>query len=261
MSKKDSFCNNCGKTGHLFHQCKFPITSIGVVVFRINNGIVEYLMICRKDTLGYIDFLRGKFSLNQKYYIMNMMKQMTVREKENLRNKYIHSNDSLNNSIHYKDKIQSLIQGYKKNGESYNLQTLLDESEKYGTYHEPEWGFPKGRRNSYECDYDCALREFSEETGYCVRNVINVRNVVPFEETFTGSNYNSYRHKYFLMYMDYNTSLEHHQFQKSEVSKVSWKSFEQCIAVIRPYNLEKRKVLANIDSCVRSLDLYNVEQK
>ena len=59
MSKmNDIFCNNCGKYGHLFHQCKFPITSIGVIVFRYNNeGEIEYLMICRKDSLGYIDFL------------------------------------------------------------------------------------------------------------------------------------------------------------------------------------------------------------
>jgi hypothetical protein len=28
------FCNNCGKSGHLFHQCKHPITSNGIVLFR-----------------------------------------------------------------------------------------------------------------------------------------------------------------------------------------------------------------------------------
>ena len=32
----DTFCNNCGKIGHSFHQCKLPITSNGVIVFRIN---------------------------------------------------------------------------------------------------------------------------------------------------------------------------------------------------------------------------------
>ena len=31
---KYSFCNNCGKQGHLYHQCKRPITSIGIVAFR-----------------------------------------------------------------------------------------------------------------------------------------------------------------------------------------------------------------------------------
>ena len=37
MSKKMNninYCNNCGKTGHLFHNCKMPITSLGVIAFR-----------------------------------------------------------------------------------------------------------------------------------------------------------------------------------------------------------------------------------
>lgn len=260
MSKlNDIFCNNCGKYGHMFHQCKFPITSIGVIVFRYHQGVLEYLMICRKDSLGYIDFLRGKFSLNQKYYILNMCKQMTQHEKKVLKTK-CESNDTSKGFV-LKDKINTLIQGVTFNGESYNLKGLLEESEKYGCYTEPEWGFPKGRRNPYESDYDCALREFAEETGYCMNSVTNIRNVVPFEETFTGSNYNSYKHKYFLMYMDYATSLEHHQFQKTEVSNVEWKTFDQCMQSIRPYNLEKKKVLTNIDQCIRSLQLYSVEQK
>ena len=270
----DVFCNNCGKYGHLFHQCKFPITSIGVIVYRITpNNTIEYLMICRKDSLGYIDFLRGKFSLNQKFYILNMCKQMTQQEKQQLRlkcesveTKLTHSNGTSppphpTKSNVMKDKILSLIQGVTFYDESYSLKSILDESDRYGSYTEPEWGFPKGRRNPYESDYDCALREFTEETGYGTNSVNNIRNIVPFEETFTGSNYNSYKHKYFLMYMDYNTSLEHHQYQKTEVSKVEWKTLDQCIDSIRPYNLEKKKVVRNIDDCIRSLQLYCVEQK
>jgi hypothetical protein len=54
--KYEHFCNNCGKNGHMFNQCKLPITSFGVIAFRMNqNGQYEFLMIRRKDTLGYID--------------------------------------------------------------------------------------------------------------------------------------------------------------------------------------------------------------
>ena len=31
---------------------------------------------------------------------------------------------------------------------------------------EPEWGFPKGRRNNKEKDINCAIREFYEETNF-----------------------------------------------------------------------------------------------
>ena len=26
-------CNNCGKQGHSFHQCKLPVTSYGIILF------------------------------------------------------------------------------------------------------------------------------------------------------------------------------------------------------------------------------------
>ena len=80
-----SFCNNCSKQGHQSHQCKMPIVSNGFIVFKRTPTAVRYLLICRKDSLGYVDFIRGKYSLYNKNYILNMMTQMTVHEKNKLR--------------------------------------------------------------------------------------------------------------------------------------------------------------------------------
>ena len=81
--KNYNFCNNCGKLGHLFHQCKMPITSIGIIAFRINNeNQIEYLLIRRKDSLGFVDFLRGKYFPNNKEYIISLLNKMTLNEKE-----------------------------------------------------------------------------------------------------------------------------------------------------------------------------------
>ena len=81
----DNYCNNCGKQGHLYHQCKLPITSSGVIAFRINDkNEIQYLMMCRKDTLGYIDFLRGKYNIHDQQYINEMIDQMTISEKQKL---------------------------------------------------------------------------------------------------------------------------------------------------------------------------------
>jgi len=241
----DFFCNNCGKTGHSFNQCKMPITSNGIIVFRKNPKTLEreYLMIRRKDTLGYMDFIRGKFPIYQKKYIMNMLIQMTIDEKQKLRER-IHDNSS------NKEKIQLLINGIQTNTERYDLLSLLDESDNYETWIEPEWGFPKGRRNSQEKDYECALREFSEETGYQITSLKNIRNIIPFDEVFIGSNYKSYRHKYYIMYMSYQDSLVVKPFQKSEVSGMEWKTYLECMNAIRSYNLEKKKVLTNINYCL-----------
>ena len=83
--KTYQFCNNCAKQGHLFNQCKMPITSIGIVAFRkMLNGTRKYLMICRKDSLGYIEFLRGKYPLYNKEYIQALIDEMTVYEKKKI---------------------------------------------------------------------------------------------------------------------------------------------------------------------------------
>jgi len=78
-----TFCNNCGKHGHLFHQCKNPITSSGIIVYN-NANELKFLMICRKDSLGYVDFIRGKYHLHNKRYIINIINEMTLLEKKNI---------------------------------------------------------------------------------------------------------------------------------------------------------------------------------
>ena len=79
------YCNNCGRLGHQYHQCKLPITSYGIITFRINKKCeIEYLLIRRKDTLGYVDFIRGKYPQNNIQHISNMLCEMTIDEKKNL---------------------------------------------------------------------------------------------------------------------------------------------------------------------------------
>jgi len=118
------------------------------------------------------------------------------------------------------DKFNALIAGVTIENDSYSLKSIIDESQKYGQWTEPEWGFPKGRRNTNETDYECAIREFSEETGFSKNIIKPVHNVIPFEEIFTGSNYFSYKHKYFLVNIEYNNTLNIQNYQRSEVSKI-----------------------------------------
>jgi 8-oxo-dGTP pyrophosphatase MutT (NUDIX family) len=131
---------------------------------------------------------------------------------------------------------------------SYSLESIINECEQM--WSEPEWGFPKGKRNYNESDIDCAVREFYEETGFKSRNMIFiVNNIAPYEEIFMGSNYKSYKHRYFLMYVDYNTSITEKMTDtdKLEISKVEWKSFNDCLSAIRPYNLEKKRILSYVN--------------
>jgi ADP-ribose pyrophosphatase YjhB (NUDIX family) len=476
-------CNNCGKQGHTFKQCKNPITSFGVIVFRINPlQQREYLMIRRKDTLGYIDFMRGKYSASNQKYIFNMIEQMTIQEKYKLK-KYtfdelwhdlwieehsllstedilqppdqtrsssrktslprfceaadelvlnrddvgvlVHdagetclSGDALTEDLDDMDMVSvaersddlrsshsglsppnttnvsgdfvtgdvlrvsthilkddvgvlqnmmkplsedtiidtsTIYQTYKQeemnsrdkfiylttkyikdiphqsnllpylqkmsckhdqdhetpvtdwserlrpshsglrppnttnfkdnfvtgeiwesredkgaisilhylielsiqnstNEEQDPIQDLNEElplhgirDERSNIWTEPEWGFPKGRRNFQEKDYDCALREMTEETGYPLHLMKNMKNILPFDEIFLGSNYKSYKHRYYLMYMNYEDSLITDRYDRSEVSMMRWKTYEECLLSIRPYNLEKKRLIKNIE--------------
>jgi hypothetical protein len=44
-------------------------------------------------------------------------------------------------------------------------------------------------------------------------------------------------------------------FDKNEVSKMEWKTYEECMECIRPYNLEKKQLLTNI---YQALTTYNL---
>ena len=81
---RQHFCNNCGYSGHYFNQCNKPIISNGVIAFKKIDNVLHLLMICRKDSLGFVDFMRGKYPLNDGDYLKNIISEMTVSEKEKL---------------------------------------------------------------------------------------------------------------------------------------------------------------------------------
>ena len=279
----DKFCNNCNKHGHIYNQCKIPITSYGIIAFRYKptrelgkptepkseSESLEFLMIRRKDTLGFVDFMRGKYMVQNKQYITNMVHQMTVQEKEGLKNgdfnylwrnlwgeKMISSKYRLEENLS-RSKFNMLYSGVVNKNDYFTLNTIIDESDKTTTWTEPEWGFPKGRKNYQEKDMDCAIREFCEETGYSSDILNNIKNIIPYEEIFIGSNYKSYKHKYYLMYIQYEDSLVNTNFEKEEVSKMEWKNYTNCIDCIRPYNLEKKRVITNIYNGLIKYKLLN----
>jgi 8-oxo-dGTP pyrophosphatase MutT (NUDIX family) len=262
---KNNICNNCGKQGHLFHQCKLPITSYGIIVFRYIDNNLQFLMIRRKDTFGYIDFIRGKYIQHNIEHLQNIFNEMSIEEKENIRH---HNFDflwktmwgNINNGSQHKSeelssqkKFEALKQGIYINNEFVSIDTLINNSNT--SWKETEWEFPKGRRNFQERDIECALREFEEETGFSKDAVDVIKNILPFEEIFIGSNHKSYKHKYFLGYFNKNMECLNN-YQRTEVSKLEWKTLEECLESIRPYNLEKKQLILNINKVLQEYRLY-----
>jgi 8-oxo-dGTP pyrophosphatase MutT (NUDIX family) len=266
MSKTTTIlCNNCGKQGHLFHQCKLPITSYGIILFRKNEDSYKYLMIRRKDSFGYIDFIRGKYSPYNIYQIQKIVDEMSLQEKARIISEPFEKlwtqmwgeiiNVQYKNEEYTSSKKMELIKcGISVNDEIITLKDIVENSKTQ--WSETEWEFPKGRRNNKERDLECALREFEEETGIDKNKIQIVENIMPFEEIFIGTNHKSYKHKYFLAYM--NEQLEDlDNYQVTEVSKIEWKTIDTCLESIRPYNLEKKKLITNINKVLEEYRLYS----
>ena len=226
---------------------------------------MQYLMICRKDSLGYVDFIRGKYPLHDKKYLGNIFSEMTLDEKHNLLTKdFTEMWESLwgrDVGIQYRgeektsrNKFEKLKCGLPPAEGGHSIKSLIESSP--DVWGEPEWGFPKGRRNYHEKDVSCALREFEEETGFS-RDVISlVQNIQPAEEVFTGSNFKSYRHRYFVGLIG-DEATPTHEWQKSQVSDMRWMSYEECMSNIRPYNLEKRYMLKGVHDTLCRFSLYS----
>ena len=81
-NKSYNFCNNCGKGGHVFHMCKHPITSIGMILFRMYENKIQFLMIKRKHSLGFVEFMRGKYPVYNYEYLLNIFNEMSNYERD-----------------------------------------------------------------------------------------------------------------------------------------------------------------------------------
>uniref|UniRef100_A0A6C0B7H5 Nudix hydrolase domain-containing protein n=1 Tax=viral metagenome TaxID=1070528 RepID=A0A6C0B7H5_9ZZZZ len=250
-------CINCNKSKHSSKTCIMPITSYGII--HIMNE--KYLMICRRKTLGFTDFIRGKYSFQHLKNINNLIHEMTLTEKKNILEQDFNtlwcdlwgiSSDHSMDELHARDKFNMIKKGYMVDNQFICLNDLIESST--STWETPEWGFPKGRRNPYETELSCALREYEEETGYDKHNLQLIENILPYEEIFMGSNYKSYTHKY---YIGFSTSIiAKHKFQESEVSDMKWVSYDEAIAMIRPYNIERIQLLQYVHSCLASYTLF-----
>lgn len=260
------YCNNCDKLGHTFHTCRKPIESNGVIAFRLNsNNVMEYLAVCRRHTFGYIDFMRGKYGINNKSHIKDIIYEMTNKEKYNILNLSFLDNWKklwgsttnayyLNEKVYAGEKFKMLKQGVTINGEYYNIDQIIRECK--SSWDTPEWGFPKGRKNYKEESLKCALREWSEETGIPNYSIDIITNIQTFDEVIIGSNYSSYKDRYYLANLKnefYNIPIK---FQKSEMSDAKWLSYSELKDIIRPYNKERIKIIKNVDNLLNKYSQY-----
>ena len=250
------YCITCNQYGHTRNKCKYPITSYGIIAFTYIDDKLHYLMIRRKNSYGYIEFVRNKYSFRHIDQLQDIIDEMTIQEKHDI----LFSNfekifwTRSQDHLYLFKKILQLREGVKlfDQNKTIRLHEFVNSSKT--NWVEQEWEFPKGRKNAKETDLDAAVREFEEETGIPAGSIDLVENMQPIEELFMGSNLKTYKHKYFVAFIDTQNGanpIDLTQYQKGEVSKIVWKSYDECIDIIRPYNIEKKQMIAQLNVTIK----------
>ena len=262
------YCGNCGEAGHIYRNCRQPITSFGVILLRNNqkNAIfnpftdIEFLMIQRKDSISYVEFIRGKYNIDKSDYIKRLFEDMTPTERDSINFsdfKTLWEKLWMNHDSNiFKNEYDSAFEKFKilKNGIT-NKENIHISIEKFisitnSLYSTPEWEFPKGRRNIREDDEMCAIREFKEETGIEDDSYFIINSIPPFQELFIGSNNIKYRIIYYIGIYTSEKEINVNPSnitQASEIGNIGWVNYANVLNIIKPHFIEK-KVITSIFS-------------
>ena len=219
----------------------------------MNN--IEYLVIRRKHSLGYIEFIRGRYDISNINTINNLIHQITPEELFCIKTKEF---KDIWEEVWKKTSYNKLyIKEMEESMEKFNQlkATGYFNSELKNDYIEPEWGFPKGRRNPNEKNLKCALREFWEETGIVKSKLIVLNKLFPLQEIFYGTNNIKYKHVYYIAIYnsDDEIGLNHlHEDQLTEIGDIKWKNLNECLNIFRPYHEEKKNVIYSLHTFLQN---------
>jgi 8-oxo-dGTP pyrophosphatase MutT (NUDIX family) len=251
------YCNNCGGKGHLFKTCKDPVLSCGILLIDkpslpVNSHETSVLMIRRKDSMSFAEFMRGKYEPDNIPYVSTLIKNMTLKEQASVASD---SFESLWRQMWGDDRMTS---DYLQSREKFHM---LDRGSlmrnNISDYTEPEWGFPKGRRMRGESDLACAIREFDEETNIPRDSFVVLKNII-LTETFMGLNNVQYKHVYFVALLTdpslVNLTQKLTPVQRREISGIGWKTFPEAQDLVRPHHVERRNMLEQLQSVIETFE-------
>ncbi len=141
--------------------------SEGIACLRVrSDGVQEILLIRQRNTYAFSTFVRGDYDAANSDNMIKLFNGMTVEEKiiivsRDFRAIWYHLFLGISprwaNMVTCQNKF---INSFCSPG-SDTLEKLIEGS----VNSHPVWSIPKGRRDARETQLDCAVREFSEETG------------------------------------------------------------------------------------------------
>lgn len=248
---RNIICINCSNKGHTFKDCYYPVTSYGILAYKIINNEIKILLVQRKDSIGYIDFVRGKYDtkIKKEDIFKTLIGEMSLSEKQRIL-KY--SFDELWNKLWMNHNSRAYNNDYKlakKKFSSLDVKNMIEESLKETKWDNSEFSIPKGRRNNSEPIINCAIREFIEETGYKKSDFFICNKYQPVKEVFYGSNGVAYKHIYYIAKIinDKIPKIDNKNIlQAGEIKYINWFSYKEAMNLFRHYETTKREIIHRI---------------
>ena len=74
-------CKNCNSMGHTYRDCPHPISSYGIICFTVIANEIHYLMIQRKNSLSFMEFIKGNYKSMDFSKINTLIQSMTIEEQ------------------------------------------------------------------------------------------------------------------------------------------------------------------------------------
>ena len=216
------------------------------------NESIQFLMVQRKNSLGYLEFIRGRYNLENLITLTHLLEQMTPDELSDINKKDfdilwndLWDSNNIRNKNHHKEYLNSKQKFYQLKLSHNNIL-----SNTIPLYNFNEWGFPKGRRESYEPDLVCAIREFEEETTLGEDNYVILEKCKSIRENLIGTNGISYAHNYFLSIL--NNKLSISDKSNREIGQTKVLNLNECLEKIRPYHKNKIRIIKYIYSIINN---------
>lgn len=269
------FCHNCGSHFHKTKNCQEPTISCGLIVLKLPYfqklksfeylkiddynfknlknldklsyymNKIKFLLIRRKHSLNFIEFIRGKYQINKneltKLFELMSPEEIVLINTNNFRNLW--------------EKVwgnRSWLKSFEKEFQQSEIKfnTLIENKELFNyltrkiipKYNCPEWGLPKGKRDNNESNLNCGIREFCEETSLTKENITITNNVSPITENFTGTNNKNYRSIFYLASLN-KIKCKFNIKNNPEVGDIGFFTLNQASDLIRDYHQERIKII------------------
>jgi 8-oxo-dGTP pyrophosphatase MutT (NUDIX family) len=209
------------------------------------NKNIKFLLIKRKYSFNYIDFIRGNYNINDidNTNLDKIFSLMSKSEIELIKNNDFTKlwNDLWLKNAYKKKYLDEMIESNKKFNYLKNSGFF---NNIYSNYDTTEWEIPKGRKNLNETNLNCAIREFKEETTLENKDYTLINIIDPTHDTFIGTNGKEYKHIFYHSLV--NENINDINYSNHEIDSVNWCSWSELYDYIRPYNKNKINILTII---------------